>query len=119
MICGHYEGIDERVRDLVDYEISIGDFVLTGGEIGAVVLVDTIARLIPGVLKKADASKQESFSEIGGKRILEYPHYTRPPIFKGKSVPKELLSGNFKKIEDFRLDKALKITKKRRPDIIR
>lgn len=118
LICGHYEGYDERVRSLVDDEISIGDFVLTGGEIPAMAIVDSIVRLIPGVLKKEEANIIESFTKIGGKRILEFPHYTRPAKHKGKGVPEELLSGNPKVVEKFRMKKAVKLTKKRRPDLL-
>jgi len=117
LICGHYEGVDERVRKyLVDEEISIGDYVLTGGELPAMVLVDTIVRLLPGVLKKEEAVREESFAQRG---LLEYPQYTRPADFKGWKVPKVLLSGNHKKIEEWRKKKALERTKKRRPDLIK
>lgn len=112
-ICGHYEGTDERVRELVDEEISIGDYVLTGGELPAMIMTDTIVRLIPGVLEKCEATKHDSFSPI-----LEYPQYTRPETFKDWSVPKILLSGDHKKIEEWRKKESLKITKKRRPDLL-
>jgi len=126
LICGHYEGVDERVREyLVDEEISIGDYILTGGELPAMVVIDTIVRLIPGVLKKPDAIKSESFSklEIGNKQSLllrnwkletslEYPQYTRPENFRGWKVPGVLLSGNHKKIEEWREKKSLERTKK-------
>ncbi len=116
LICGHYEGIDERVREgLVDEEVSIGDYVLTGGEIPAMVLVDTIARLIPGVLGHKDSNKQESFSAD----LLEYPQYTRPAVYKGLKVPQILLSGNHSRIEMWRKDQAKKITCKKRPDLIK
>lgn len=116
LICGHYEGVDERVRKhLVDEEISIGDYVLTGGELPAMVLIDTIVRLIPGVLEKEEAIKEESFA----KRLLEYPQYTRPADFKGWKVPKVLLSGNHQKIKEWRQKKALERTKKRRPDLLK
>jgi len=125
--------VDERVREyLVDEEISIGDYILTGGELPAMVVVDTIVRLIPGVLKKPDAIKSESFSklEIGNKQSLllrnwkletslEYPQYTRPENFRGWKVPGVLLSGNHKKIEEWREKKALERTKKRRPDLLK
>src|SRR3972149_1374173 len=117
LVCGHYEGFDERVRDLVDYEISIGDYVLSGGEAPAIVIVDSVTRLIPGVLKKSDATVFESFAKIGGKRMLEYPHYTRPRLWRGKKVPPVLLSGNFAEIEKYRQKQAKKITRKRRPDL--
>jgi len=115
LICGHYEGVDERVREyLVDEEISIGDYILTGGELPAMVVIDTIVRLIPGVLKKPDATKSESFSPL-----LEYPQYTRPENFRGWKVPGVLLSGNHKKIEEWREKKSLERTKKRRPDLLK
>ncbi len=117
LICGHYEGFDERVRDLVDYEISIGDYILSGGEIAAMVIVDSVARLIPGVLKKSDATLFESFTKCRGKRILEYPQYTRPAVFRGKKVPNVLMSGNFAEIEKYRAREAQNITQKRRPDL--
>lgn len=119
LIAGRYEGFDERIRKLADYEISVGDYVLSGGEIPAMIIVDSIARLIPGVLKKREASSIESFTGIGGERILEYPQYTRPPKYKNKSVPKVLLSGNFKLIEGYRLSQAKETTKKRRPDLLK
>jgi tRNA (guanine37-N1)-methyltransferase len=115
LICGHYEGIDERVREhLVDEEISIGDYVLTGGELPAMIVAETITRLIPGVLEKSEAIKNESFSP---ENTLEYPQYTRPAEFKGWKVPKVLLSGNHQKIEAWRKKKSLEKTKKRRPDL--
>jgi tRNA (guanine37-N1)-methyltransferase len=98
LICGHYEGVDERIVDFIDYEISIGDFVLTGGEIAAMLITDSTARLIPGVLKKG-VVENESHSE---KNLLEYPHYTRPDIFEGKKVPQILLKGNHKKIDEWK-----------------
>lgn len=117
-VCGRYEGFDERVRELVDFEVSIGDFVLSGGEIAAAAIIEAVTRLVPGVLKKEDASTFESFSEQSGKRYLEHPHYTRPEVYNKKRVPKTLLSGNFKKIENFRTEKARLLTKKRRPDLV-
>jgi tRNA (guanine37-N1)-methyltransferase len=115
LICGHYEGIDERVRQyLVDQEISIGDYVLTGGELPAMVLVDCMVRLIPGVLGDKNSLADESF-EAG---ILEYPQYSRPAVFRGRKVPAVLLSGNHKKIEAWRRLYALKATKKKRPDLL-
>lgn len=117
LISGHYEGVDKRVSQyLVDEEISIGDYILTGGEIPTMVLVDAITRLIPGVLKKPEAIKNESFSSSS---ILEYPQYTRPANFKGWKVPKILLSGNHKEIEAWRKKQAVTITKKRRPELIK
>lgn len=102
LLCGHYEGVDQRVIDgWIDEEISIGDYVLTGGELPAMVLVDAVARHVPGVLGKEESAAEESFSDaLGGKR--EYPHYTRPEEFRGMKVPDVLLSGNHKKIEEWR-----------------
>ena len=110
LICGHYEGIDERIRHLADEEISIGDYILTCGEIPAMVLIDSVTRLIPGVLGSKDSVTQESF-ENG---LLEYPQYTRPADFEGMRVPDILLSGDHKKIEEWRGKEALKRTGKRR-----
>lgn len=115
LICGRYEGVDERVHELVDEEISIGDYVLTGGEIPAMVIVDSITRLLEGVLIKDDATINESFSE----GLLEYPQYTRPEEFKGMKVPEILLSGNHKEIEKWKKEQAEKITKEKRPDLFR
>ncbi|MDD3705715.1 MAG: tRNA (guanosine(37)-N1)-methyltransferase TrmD [Clostridiaceae bacterium] len=115
IICGHYEGIDERVTEaLVDEEISIGDFVLTGGEIAAMAVVDATCRLIPGVLKEDASYTVESFNE----GLLEYPQYTRPPEFKGMPVPEVLLSGHHDNIEKWRRYQALKRTYERRPDLL-
>ena len=100
LICGHYEGFDERIRQFVDEEISIGNYVLTGGEIPAMVIVDTISRLIPDVLGDKNSPKDETFSK--SEKYIEYPHYTRPENFKGQKVPKILLSGNHKKITAWR-----------------
>ncbi len=124
LICGHYEGFDERIRDLVDEELSIGDFVLTGGEIPAMAITDAVIRLIPGVLEKSEATKNESFSSLKIENskienLLEYPQYTRPEDFKGMTVPKILLSGNHKEIENWRKEKAQEKTKKNRPDLIK
>ncbi|MBI3577588.1 tRNA (guanosine(37)-N1)-methyltransferase TrmD [Candidatus Gottesmanbacteria bacterium] len=99
LICGHYEGVDERVKSLVDESISIGDYVLTGGEIPAMVIIDSVTRLIPGVLKKEEATRSESFTQTG---VLEYPQYTRPEVYKGMNVPDILLSGDHKKIAEWR-----------------
>ncbi|MGB9637527.1 MAG: tRNA (guanosine(37)-N1)-methyltransferase TrmD [Microgenomates group bacterium] len=122
LICGHYEGVDERVRNFIDEEISIGDYVLTGGELPAMVMVDSIVRLIPGVLEKPEAIENESFSDPKihntKYKILEYPQYTRPEDFRGLKVPKILLSGDHAEIEKWRAEKALEITKKNRPDLI-
>ncbi len=118
LVCGHYEGVDERIRDLIDYEISIGDYILSGGEIPAMIIVDAIARLVPGVLEK-EAVTIESFSRGNHGRILEYPQYTRPRTYKKINVPDVLLSGDFKKIEQYRTEQALKITKEKRPNLIK
>ena len=114
ILCGHYEGIDQRIIDLiVTDEISIGDYVLTGGELPALILVDAIARLIPGVLNQNESFEDESFEND----LLEYPHYTRPREFMGLNVPDVLLSGNHQKIEAWRKEQAIEITKKRRKDL--
>ncbi|MCD6194641.1 tRNA (guanosine(37)-N1)-methyltransferase TrmD [bacterium] len=104
LICGHYEGFDERIREYVDEEISIGDYVLSGGESAALVVVDAVVRLLPGVLEKKEAPQEESFMlcDKKGKPLLEYPHYTRPEVFENKKVPKVLLSGNHRKIKEWR-----------------
>jgi len=116
-LCGHYEGIDERIKEhLIDEEISIGDYVLTGGELPTMMVIDTITRLIPGVLEKSEAIKEESFGQQG---LLEYPQYTRPAEFKGWKVPEVLLSGDHQKITTWRGKKALEITKKKRPDLLK
>jgi tRNA (guanine37-N1)-methyltransferase len=114
IICGRYEGVDERVRDVVDEEISIGDYVLTGGELAALVVVDAVARMIPGVLGDEGASEDDSFSQ----GLLEYPQYTRPREFAGRTVPEVLLSGDHQAIEQWRREEALRRTWKRRPDLI-
>lgn len=117
LICGHYEGVDQRVIDhLVDEEISIGDYVLTGGELPAMVVVDAVTRLITGVLEKPEATQFESFSK---KTPLEYPQYTRPEDFQDWKVPDILLSGNHKKIEEWRLEKSLEKTRQIRPDLLK
>src|SRR3989338_2087485 len=114
IVCGHYEGVDQRFIDkYVDEEISIGDYVLTGGEIPAMVIADSVVRLIPGVLEKSEATVNESFSE----GLLEYSQYTRPEDFEGLKVPKVLLSGNHAEIENWRKVQAVKKTKKVRPDL--
>lgn len=116
LLCGHYEGIDQRVLDeIVDEEISIGDYVLTGGELPALVVVDAVCRLIPGVL--ADASCYEEESHFNG--LLEYPHYTRPAVWMGKNVPEVLLSGHHANIQDWRRKKSLETTLKKRPDLLK
>jgi len=115
IVCGHYEGVDERVRQcIIDEEISIGDYVLTGGELPAMVLIDAVARMIPGVLGHEEGAYEESF--ITG--LLEYPQYTRPRNFRGMEVPEVLLSGDHKKIKEWRLKQALKRTYERRPDLL-
>jgi len=131
LVCGHYEGVDERVSELVDEEISIGDYVLTGGEIPALAVVDSVVRLIPKVLEKPEAIEKESFSIHSpsrrgnaltlreGKSLLEYPQYTRPADYKGGKVPEVLLSGNHKKIDEWRLKKSLELTKRNRPDLLK
>jgi len=113
-LCAHYEGVDERVRNLVDETISIGDFVLTGGEIPTMAIVDSVARLIPDVLKE-DATKNESFSTSQ----LEYPQYTTPREYNGQKVPEVLLNGNHKEIENWRNEQSGLITKQHRPDLLK
>ncbi len=114
ILCGHYEGMDQRVIDkIVDEEISIGDYVLTGGEIPAMVLMDSVSRYVEGVLKK-ESICEESFST----GLLEYPQYTRPEVFEGIGVPEVLLSGHHEKIEKWRKDKSMEVTKKKRPDLL-
>ncbi len=116
LLCGHYEGIDQRVIDkYVDLEVSIGDYILTGGELPAIVLTDCIARLIPGVLGSAESAENESFS---GEGLLEYPQYTRPRVFEGCSVPDVLLGGNHALISQWRYEQSLLITEKNRPDLL-
>ena len=141
LIAGHYEGVDERVMEYIDEEISIGDFVMTGGEIATAAIVDSVIRLIPGVLKKETATEQESFfnttikqlivvvgehpvlkklekSGIKTVQLLEYPHYTRPEEFDKKKVPEILLLGNHAEIEKWRFKQAFEITLKRRPNLL-
>ncbi len=112
-LCGHYEGIDERAFKEVDMQISLGDFVLTGGEMAAIPIIDSILRLVPGVLNKEESHMDESFSD----GLLEYPHYTRPEIFEGERVPQVLLSGHHENIRKWRRLQSLEITKERRPDL--
>ena len=112
IICGHYEGYDERIRNFVDLEISIGDYILTGGEIPAMAITDSIVRLIPGVINEA-SSQEDSYTN----NLLDYPTYTKPYDFRGMLVPDVLLSGNHKKIEEFRKSEQIKRTKIRRPDL--
>ncbi len=118
IIAGHYEGVDERVLNYIDEEVSLGDFIMTGGEITAVAIADAITRLLPGVLKKEEATIQESFN-INGENLLEYPQYTRPEEFQGLKVPKILLGGNHKEIEKWRFEMAKKETKNKRPDLFK
>lgn len=115
ILCGHYEGVDERIiEEIVTDEISIGDFVLTGGELAAMVVVDAAARLIPGVLNKEESFQEESFSD----NLLEYPQYTRPLEFMGRKVPDILLSGHHKNIEKWRKEQSLERTRRKRPDLL-
>ena len=115
LLCGHYEGIDQRVIDeIVDEEISIGDYVLTGGELPAMVLIDSVSRYIEGVLND-ESTKEESFSN----KLLEYPQYTRPEEFRGKKVPEVLISGHHENIKKWREQKSLEITKLKRPDLLK
>jgi len=118
IIAGHYEDVDARILDYVDEEVSMGDFILTGGEIPASAIVDSVVRLIPGVLKKDQAVKNESFN-FNDKKILEHPQYTRPDEFMGKKVPDILLKGDHKKIEKWQMEKAIEETKRKRPDLLR
>ncbi|MBB6372033.1 tRNA (guanosine(37)-N1)-methyltransferase TrmD [Chryseobacterium shigense] len=114
-LCGHYKGIDQRVRDLhITREISIGDYVLTGGELAACVLADSIIRLLPGVLNDEQSALTDSFQDD----LLSPPIYTRPEVYKGLEVPKVLLSGNFARIEEWRHDEAVRITQEKRPDLL-
>ena len=115
LLCGHYEGVDERViEEIVDMEVSIGDYVLTGGEIPAMVLCDSVCRLIPGVLSSEEAFSNESHYD----GLLEYPQYTRPPEFMGRAVPEVLLSGHHKNIDKWRYEQSIIRTKQKRPDLL-
>ena len=114
IICGHYEGFDERIRTLADIEISIGDYVLTGGEIPAMVLVDSITRLLPGVINER-SHLEDSFND---NYLLDYPTYTKPRNFRGMEVPEVLLSGDHKKIEEYRKEESIRKTKEIRPDLL-
>ncbi len=113
-VCGHYEGIDERVYPEMDMEVSLGDFILTGGELAAAVMIDAITRLVPGTFKKQDVTVSESFEE----GLLEAPQYTRPEVWRGKKVPEILLSGHHAEMEKWKREQALKLTKKYRPDLL-
>ncbi len=116
LLCGHYEGVDQRIIDLlIDEEISVGDYILTGGELPAMILVDSISRLIPGVLGGEESAEIESFSD----GFLEYPQYTKPREFMGLEVPEVLLSGNHKRIDEWRKQKSLELTREKRPDLIK
>ena len=115
IICGHYEGFDERIRSICDLEVSIGDYVLTGGEVPAMVLVDSITRLIPGVIRE-DSHLEDSFNE---NYLLDYPTYTKPRVYEGMEVPEVLLLGDHKKIEEYRYNESLKRTELRRPDLLK
>ena len=114
MVCGRYEGTDERVRSFVDEELSIGDFILSGGEVAALVVIDTVSRLVPGVLGGESSAAIESFSD----GLLEYPQYTRPPEFRGLRVPEVLLSGDHRAIARWRREESLRRTLERRPDLL-
>ncbi len=116
LVCGRYEGVDERVLRSIDLEVSVGDFVLTGGELAALCVVDAAARLVPGVLGNEASAGEESFAGQDG--VLEHPHYTRPPVFRGEEVPEVLLSGDHRKIERWRRREALRVTRERRPDLL-
>jgi tRNA (guanine37-N1)-methyltransferase len=115
ILCGHYEGVDERAMNFVDDEISIGDYVLTGGEIPAMVLIDAVSRMIKGVVKEEESVKNDSFYN----GLLDYPHYTRPAVFKKMKVPEVLLSGDHKKIQEWRRSQSYERTKMRRPDLLK
>lgn len=115
LLCGHYEGIDERIiEEIVTDEVSIGDFVLTGGELAAITVIDTVSRLVPGVLNKEESYENESFSD----GLLEYPQYTRPPEFLGRTVPDVLLSGHHANIDKWRREQSIIRTYKKRPDLL-
>ncbi|MBQ8131679.1 MAG: tRNA (guanosine(37)-N1)-methyltransferase TrmD [Bacilli bacterium] len=113
LICGHYEGFDERIRSICDMELSIGDYVLTGGEIASMVLVDSISRLLPGVITE-ESHENDSFNN----QLLDYPTYTKPRVYEGMEVPEVLLSGDHKRIAEWRMEESLKKTKMRRPDLL-
>jgi tRNA (guanine37-N1)-methyltransferase len=114
LICGHYEGLDERIMPLIDKEISLGDFVLTGGEIACMAVIDAVCRLVPGVLSTNESFEEESFYS----NLLEYPQYTRPEVFMDMKVPDVLLSGHHRKIDEWRRYESLKLTLERRPDLL-
>ena len=112
-LCGHYEGFDERIRSIVDYEVSIGDYVLTGGELPALVMVDSIVRLVSGVIEE-NSHLEDSFNN----HLLDYPTYTKPRVYRGMEVPEVLVSGDHKKIDEFRNEMRYNRTKDRRPDLL-
>lgn len=114
LLCGHYEGFDERIKSICDMEISIGDYVLTGGEVPAMVLVDSITRLLPGVIRE-ESYIEDSFSEDS---LLDYPTYTKPRVYEGMEVPEVLLSGDHKRIEEYRFNEKVRLTKEIRPDLL-
>lgn len=115
LLCGHYEGVDERIiEEIVTEEISIGDFVLTGGELAAMTIVDAVSRLVPGVLNKEESHMDESFSD----GLLEYPQYTRPPEFMGRKVPEVLLSGHHGNVEKWRMEQSIERTRRKRPELL-
>ncbi len=114
LLCGHYEGFDERIKTIIDEEISIGDFVLTGGEVPAMAISDSIIRLLPGVIS-ADSLESESFEDS----LLDYPVYTKPKVYRGMKVPDVLVSGDHKKIEEYRNSERLRITREKRPDLLK
>jgi tRNA (guanine37-N1)-methyltransferase len=114
LVCGHYEGIDERIKYFIDEEISIGDYILTGGEVAALVIIDAVTRLIPGVLGEPSSAHDETFTDF----LLEYPQYTRPRNFRGLEVPEVLLSGNHQEISTWRRQESLRKTLTRRPDLL-
>ena len=114
LICGHYEGFDERIKTVVDTEISIGDYVLTGGEIPAMIIIDSITRLIDGVIRK-ESYESDSFTD----NLLDYPTYTKPRVYEGLEVPSVLISGDHKKINEWRREKQIEVNKKNRPDLLK
>jgi tRNA (guanine37-N1)-methyltransferase len=114
LVCGHYEGIDERIKHFIDEEISIGDYILTGGEVAALVIIDAVTRLIPGVLGEPSSAHDETFTDF----LLEYPQYTRPRNFRGLEVPEVLLSGNHQEISTWRRQESLRKTLAKRPDLL-
>lgn len=114
ILCGHYEGFDERIKTLVDEETSIGDFVLTGGEIPAMSIIDSVTRLVPGVISE-ESLTSESFTD----NLLDYPVYTKPQVFRGMKVPDVLISGDHKKIEEYRYSERVRLTKEKRPDLLK